>query len=229
VGEISEIPVEGSLLPDTYSFEKGSDRKETLEQMRSQLETRLAEIWAERAPDLPISSPQELLILASIVEKETGIASERPDVAAVFINRLNRGMRLQSDPTIIYGITNGQGPLGRGLRRSEIEAQNPYNTYQIEGLPPGPIANPGVDALRAVANPSDIDALYFVADGSGGHAFANTYVQHQANVARWRVIERERADAAEEAQAVEEAAAARDAIAAEQAQAVDEVAPSDNG
>lgn len=218
VGEITKIPPEGSLLPNTYNFERDSDRQAILDQMSATLETEVAQIWADRAEDLPIASPEEMIILASIVEKETGIADERPQVAAVFINRLNRGMRLQSDPTIIYGITNGEGPLGRGLRRSEIEAQNPYNTYQIDGLPPGPIANPGIEALRAVANPATTDALYFVADGTGGHAFANTYAQHQDNVARWRLIERERADAAAQAEALAEAEAARDALEAEQAQ-----------
>ncbi len=217
VGEIDQIPPEGSLLPDTYSFERGSDRKAILERMHQIQQDRLAEIWANRDPDLPISTPEELVTLASIVEKETGLAEERPQVAAVFINRLRRGMRLQSDPTIIYGITNGEGTLGRGLRRSEIEAANPYNTYQIDGLPPGPISNPGIDSLKAVANPADSDALYFVADGTGGHAFANSYAQHQQNVARWRQIERERAQAQADAQAEAEAAAARDALEAEQA------------
>ncbi len=220
VGEITEIPPEGSLLPNTYSFERGADRQTIIDRMGTTLEKQVAEIWAGRAENLPISSPEEMIILASIVEKETGLANERPKVAAVFVNRLNKGMRLQSDPTIIYGITNGEGPLGRGLRKSEIEAQNPYNTYQIDGLPPGPIANPGLDALKAVANPATTDAIFFVADGTGGHAFAVTYADHQKNVARWRLIERERADAAAEAEAAQataEAEAARDALQAEQA------------
>lgn len=215
-GEITEIPPEGTLLADTYSFERGADRQSIIDQMSQMMEEKVAEIWAGRAPDLPIQSTEELVILASIVEKETGIASERPEVAAVFVNRLNKGMRLQSDPTIIYGITRGEELLGRGLRRSEIEAQTPYNTYQIEGLPPGPISNPGIEALTAVAHPADIDAIFFVADGTGGHAFAKTYAEHQSNVARWRLIERERAEAAEE-EALAEAAAARDALQAEQA------------
>ncbi len=219
VGEIEVIPPEGSLLPDTYSFERGAKRQDIIDQMAGALETQLAEIWEGRDEGLPISTPRELLILASIVEKETGLAAERPKVAGVFVNRLNRGMRLQSDPTIIYGITNGEGTLGRGLRRSEIEASTPYNTYQIDGLPVGPIANPGVESLRAVANPDVTDALYFVADGTGGHAFANTYAEHQSNVARWRQVERERAQAAAEAEDETEAEAARDALEAEQAPA----------
>ncbi len=218
VGELSEVPPEGSLMPNTYSFERGNDRQDVLDQMSAAMDKQLAEIWSGRDEGLPISTPEELVILASIVEKETGVGSERAKVAGVFFNRLNKGMRLQSDPTIIYGITNGEGPLGRGLRRSEIEAKTPYNTYQIDALPPGPIANPGLETLRAVANPAPTDALYFVADGSGGHAFANTYAEHQRNVARWRRIEREREQAAQ-LQAEEEAAAARDALQAEQAQA----------
>jgi len=224
-GEITEIPPEGSLLPNTYSFERGASRQAIIDRMRAAFEVKIAEIWATRAPDLPLESPQEMVILASIVEKETGIGSERAGVAAVFINRMNIGMRLQSDPTIIYGITNGQGSLGRGLRRSEINEKTPYNTYQIDRLPPGPIANPGIAAMEAVVNPSDIDALFFVADGTGGHAFAKTYAEHQVNVARWRAIEREREAAAAEAAKAEqqaqeqaEAEAARDALQAEQAQ-----------
>jgi UPF0755 protein len=177
--------------------------------------TQLAEVWESREPDLPIETPEELLTLASIVEKETGVASERPQVAAVFVNRLREGMRLQSDPTIIYGITRGQSQLGRGLRRSEIEQETPYNTYQIDGLPPTPIANPGVEALRAVANPDTHDYLYFVAKGaspSEGHVFAETYADHQDNVAQYRRIAAEAA-----AQAEQEAEAARQALEAEEA------------
>ncbi|VAW15948.1 FIG004453: protein YceG like [hydrothermal vent metagenome] len=197
IGKIVDIPPEGSLLPDTYSFERGDERQKLLDQMSAAMSSQLAQIWAGRAPDLPISSPGELVTLASIVEKETGVADERPMVAGVFINRLNRGMRLQSDPTIIYGITEGKATLSRGLRRSEIDAKTPYNTYQIDGLPVGPIANPGIDALQAVARPAKTDALYFVADGSGGHAFANSYAEHQRNVAAWRKVEREQAKAAQ--------------------------------
>jgi UPF0755 protein len=153
----------------------------------------LNQIWQRRSPEVPIRSPQELVILASIVEKETGRADERTRVAGVFINRLAKRMKLQSDPTIVYGLVGGKGTLGRGIMRGEIEAATPYNTYVIEGLPPGPIANPGRAALEAVANPSRTKDLYFVADGSGGHAFAETYDQHQRNVARWRQIEKTRA------------------------------------
>ena len=162
--------------------------------MRAQ-ERELARIWDRRADDLPIETPEELVILASIVEKETGRADERPRVAGVFINRLNRGMRLQSDPTIVYGLVGGQGTLGRGIRRSEITEATPYNTYVIEGLPPGPIANPGRAAMEAVASPSRTNELFFVADGTGGHTFSENYDQHRRAVGRWREIERDRRDA----------------------------------
>src|SRR5690606_23763306 len=174
VGEISTLPAEGSILPGSYDYVPGATRQSVLDKMQTAMTTTLASVWEGRDPDLPISTPEELLVLASIVEKETGVASERPQVAAVFVNRLRQGMRLQSDPTIIYGITKGQATLGRGLRRSEIEAQTPYNTYQIDGLPPTPIANPGIDALKAVANPDAHDYLYFVAKGATpreGHVF----------------------------------------------------------
>ncbi|MCF6326571.1 MAG: endolytic transglycosylase MltG [Devosiaceae bacterium] len=224
-GEITVIPAEGSLLPNTYSFERGSDRQLVIDRMGEAFQVEVAQIWETRSPDLPLNSIEEMVILASIVEKETGIGAERAGVAGVFINRINIGMRLQSDPTIIYGITNGQGSLGRGLRRSEIDEKTPYNTYQIDGLPPTPIANPGVAAMRAVVNPDDTEALFFVADGTGGHVFANTYAEHQVNVARWRVIEREMAaeaaKAAELAQEEAEAEATRDALQQEQAPSVD--------
>lgn len=212
-GEIADLPAEGSLLPDTYSFESGSSRVKIIEEMLKAHDEAVAKIWESRQPDLPIKSIEEMVILASIVEKETGVSSERPQVAAVFINRLNKGMRLQSDPTIIYGINNGQGSLGRGLKRSEIDTKTDYNTYQIDGLPIGPISNPGIDSLKAVANPAQTDALYFVADGTGGHAFAATYKQHQKNVAAWRKFEKEQQAAAELAakQAAEEAASAANA------------------
>lgn len=191
-GEIAEVPPEGTLLPDTYKFERGTTRQQILNNMQAAHKRVLEQIWQRRSPDLPVKTPQEMVILASIVEKETGRADERPRVAGVFINRLMRRMKLQSDPTIVYGLVGGKGTLGRGILRSEIERPTPYNTYVIEGLPPGPIANPGQAALEAVANPSRTKDLYFVADGSGGHAFAETYEQHQRNVARWRQIEKSR-------------------------------------
>lgn len=191
-GDIIETPREGSLLPDTYKFERGTTRQQIVSTMQAAQRQALTQIWERRSSDLPIKSPQEMIILASIVEKETGRADERTRVAGVFINRLMKRMKLQSDPTIVYGLVGGKGTLGRGILRSEIEAATPYNTYVIEGLPPGPIANPGRAALEAVANPSRTKDLYFVADGSGGHAFAETYEQHQRNVTRWRQIEKTR-------------------------------------
>jgi UPF0755 protein len=215
VGEISTLPAEGSILPGSYDYVPGETRQSVLDKMQQAMETALAEVWAARQPDLPIATPEELLVLASIVEKETGIATERPQVAAVFVNRLRTNMRLQSDPTIIYGITRGQSTLDRGLRRSEIEAKTPYNTYQIDGLPPTPIANPGIDALKAVAHPDSHDYLYFVAKGASpreGHVFAETYAEHQQNVAQYRRIAAEAA-----AQAEADAEAARQALEAEEA------------
>lgn len=192
-GEISAVPSEGTLLPETYLVDRGTSRQAVLNRMAAAQEALIAELWPNRAPDLPFDTPEEAIILASVVEKETGVASERPLVASVFVNRLRRGMRLQSDPTIIYGITQGE-PLGRGIRRSELDnANNPYNTYQIDGLPPTPIANPGREAIAAVLNPPQTDYLFFVADGTGGHAFSETYAEHNRHVARWRRIERERA------------------------------------
>lgn len=215
VGEISALPAEGSILPGSYDYVPGDPRQSVLDKMQAAMATELAAIWESRQPDLPIQTPEELLVLASIVEKETGVATERPQVAAVFVNRLRIGMRLQSDPTIIYGITKGQSTLDRGLRRSEIEAKTAYNTYQIDGLPPTPIANPGIDALKAVANPDSNDYLYFVAKGASpreGHVFAKTYADHQQNVARYRRIAAEAA-----AQAEADAEAARQALEAEEA------------
>ena len=190
VGDIVDMPAEGELLPETYKFTRGATRQQMIDQMRRARDRVLEEIWARRSPDLPIKTKQEFVTLASIVEKETGRADERPRVAAVFINRLRRGMRLQSDPTIIYGLFGGAGkPPDRPLFRSDIEKATPFNTYVIDGLPPGPIANPGRAALEAVANPSRTDDLYFVADGTGGHVFAETLDEHNRNVARWRAIE----------------------------------------
>ena len=181
-------PPEGSLLPDTYDLQRGEARTAVVRRMREARDRLLADLWAHRQPGLPLASPAAAVTLASIVEKETGIAAERPRVAAVFINRLRAGMPLQSDPTIIYGLTRGR-PLGRGIRASELAAQTPYNTYRVAGLPPTPIANPGRAALAAVLNPPATRELYFVADGTGGHVFAQTYAAHQANVARWRTLE----------------------------------------
>lgn len=187
-GEIAERPPEGSLLPETYHYSWGDDRGELLRRMRHAMETTLAELWEERAEDLPFDTPEEAVILASIVEKETGVAAERPLVASVFVNRLNRGMRLQSDPTVVYAMTKGEEPLGRALTRADWRFEDPYNTYQNDGLPPGPIANPGRASLAAVLAPEESDYLYFVADGTGGHAFARTLDEHNRNVARWRRI-----------------------------------------
>lgn len=196
-GEITEIPREGTLLPDTYKFERNDTRQQILDRMQAAQKQALTQIWSRKSPDIPLKSPQELVVLASIVEKETGRADERSRVASVFINRLNKGMKLQSDPTIVYGLVGGKGTLGRGIKRSEIDRATPYNTYVIEGLPPGPIANPGRAAMEAVANPSRTKDLFFVADGSGGHAFSETYEQHNRSVQRWRQIERSKPPAAE--------------------------------
>ena len=190
-GDVRDVPKEGALLPETYRVARGMSRNDLIRKMQDDQKRVLDQIWARRAADLPLRSPYELLTLASIVEKETGKADERPRVAGVFINRLTKRMRLQSDPTIVYGLVGGKGTLGRGILRSEVERPTPYNTYQIEGLPPGPIANPGRAALEAVANPSRTKELYFVADGTGGHVFAETLEQHNRNVARWRMLERE--------------------------------------
>jgi UPF0755 protein len=191
-GEINEIPPEGSLLPDTYKFERGATRQQIVNLMRAKQREVLNQIWLRRNAEVPVKTPAEMVTLASIVEKETGRADERPRVAGVFVNRLNKRMKLQSDPTIVYGLVGGRGTLGRGIQRSEIERPTPYNTYVIEGLPPGPIANPGRAALEAVANPSRTKDLFFVADGTGGHAFSETLEGHARNVARWRQVEKAR-------------------------------------
>lgn len=190
-GETGPVPPEGSLLPETYMVPRGTPRRDVIERMAEAQDRLLAELWPQRDPDLPFDTVEEAIILASIVEKETGVAEERPLVASVFVNRMRRGMRLQSDPTIIYGLTQGE-PLGRGIRRSELESlAGGYNTYQIDGLPPTPIANPGEASIRAVLNPPESDYLYFVADGTGGHVFAETLAEHNRNVAAWRRIERQ--------------------------------------
>jgi UPF0755 protein len=208
-GEITQIPPEGSLLPDTYAFALGTNRQDLVARMQAEQEKFLDKLWATRAAGLPLKSKREAVILASIVEKETGRADERPRVAAVFLNRLRKNMRLESDPTIIYGLAGGKGTLGRPILRSEMEQPTPYNTYRIRGLPPTPIANPGKAAIEAVLRPSKTDDVFFVADGSGGHVFAATFEQHQANVAKWRVIERELRARAEAAKAEAEQLAAQ--------------------
>ncbi len=194
-GEITAVPPEGTLLPETYKFSRGMNRQQLLDRMMQDQARVVKELWARRVAGLPIQSPAEMVVLASIVEKETGKADERSRVARVFLNRLDRKMRLQSDPTIIYGLVGGKGSLGRAITRSDIESQTPYNTYVIPALPPAPIGNPGRAALEAVINPSQTKELYFVADGTGGHVFAESYEQHQRNVVRWRQIETDRKDA----------------------------------
>jgi UPF0755 protein len=190
-GNIREIPREGSLLPETYRLTRGTSREQLIQRMQQTQRRLVQEIWEHRMPDSPLKTPEQLVTLASIVEKETGRPEERSRVAAVFINRLKQRMRLQSDPTIIYGLVGGKGSLGRPIMRSEIEQPTPYNTYVIDGLPPGPIANPGRAALEATANPARTKEIFFVADGTGGHAFAENLEQHNKNVARLRQIEQQ--------------------------------------
>lgn len=191
VGEV-DVPPEGSLLPETYKVPRGMTRASLVEKMQRAQTQAIDALWPQRQKGLPVKNKREALILASIVERETGIAEERPLVAAAFTNRLKKGMRLQSDPTIIYGIVGGKGKLGRPIRRSEIKRKTAYNTYRINGLPPTPIANPGRAAIAAVLNPADSKAIYFVADGTGGHVFAETLAAHNRNVRRWREIEKQR-------------------------------------
>jgi UPF0755 protein len=190
-GTVREIPREGTLLPETYKFPCGTTREQVITRMQQAQKRALAEIWERRSPDLPIKSAEQLVTLASIVEKETGKPDERSRVASVFVNRLRQKIKLQSDPTIIYGLVGGRGTLGRPIRRSEIQQPSPYNTYVVEGLPPGPIANPGRASLEAAANPARTRDLFFVADGTGGHAFSDTYDQHQKNVAKLRAMEKQ--------------------------------------
>jgi len=192
-GEIAEVPDEGTLAPRSYELRVGDSRADILARMSEAQAVILAAAWESRADGLPLETPQEALILASIIEKETGISGERRQVASVFVNRLERGMRLQTDPTVIYGITEGRGVLGRGIRQSELNRRTPWNTYAIDGLPPTPIANPGRASIEAAVDPVETDYVYFVADGTGGHAFAETLAEHNRNVARWREIEAERA------------------------------------
>jgi UPF0755 protein len=191
-GEVP-VPAEGSILPDSYDFERGEKRSAVVARMQEAMRRTLKELWAKRVPGLVVRTPKEALILASIVEKETGKPSERRMVAAVYSNRLKRGMPLQADPTVIYPVTKGK-PLGRRILRSELEANNGYNTYAMTGLPKGPIANPGRASIDAVLNPADSQALYFVADGTGGHVFADTLEQHNANVQKWYAIRRARGE-----------------------------------
>ncbi|MGE0565804.1 MAG: endolytic transglycosylase MltG [Pseudolabrys sp.] len=189
-GTIREVPREGTLLPETYKVTRGIPRQTILQRMQQASQKTIQEVWERRVADLPIKTPEELVALASIIEKETGRADERTRVAAVFVNRLKQKMRLQSDPTIIYGLVGGKGSLGRPISKADIEQHTPYNTYAVDGLPPGPIANPGRASLEAAANPARTKELFFVADGTGGHVFSDNYEQHRKNVARLRAIER---------------------------------------
>ncbi len=191
-GEVEGVPEDGSLAPDSYEVRTGDDRNALLASMVALQSERLAQAWEARSDASPVKTPEEALILASIIEKETGLPEERRVVASVFANRLARGIKLQTDPTVIYGVTQGKGALGRGLRQSELRRETPWNTYIIEGLPPTPIANPGLASIEAALDPEDTDYIYFVADGTGGHAFAETLDEHNENVARWRRIEAER-------------------------------------
>ncbi|MEQ9054477.1 MAG: endolytic transglycosylase MltG [Roseovarius confluentis] len=196
-GDVAAVPPEGSLAPNSYEFSVGDTRESILTRMREAQELILTEAWQNRASDIAVETPEEALILASIIEKETGVPTERGQVASVFTNRLQEGMRLQTDPTVIYGITNGEGVLGRGLRQSELRAETPYNTYVIDGLPPTPIANPGRASIEAAVNPEDTDYVFFVArtlDPRDGHLFAETLEEHNRNVAAYRALEAERAN-----------------------------------
>lgn len=195
-GEVPATPLpEGALLPETYHYSWGDERAALVARMEESMRAALDELWPARAEGLPITTPEEAVILASIVEKETGVESERPRVAAVFVNRLNKGMPLQSDPTVIFALTKGEAPLGRALTRADLALDDPYNTYVNPGLPPGPIANPGKAALAAVLQPAQTKELYFVADGTGGHAFAETLDEHNRNVAAWRKLQKTNAAA----------------------------------
>lgn len=191
-GEIPDSVPEGSLLPETYFYEYGDKRSVLIERMRVAMREAVDTLWKERAPKLLIKSKEQAVVLASIVEKETALPAERPQVSGVFHNRLRRRMRLQSDPTVVYSVTNGSGPLDRPLTHADLAIESPYNTYRVRGLPPGPIANPGRAAIAAVLRPAKTRDLYFVADGTGGHAFARTLREHNRNVARWRKISRQK-------------------------------------
>jgi UPF0755 protein len=195
-GDLKAVPLEGALAPGSYEVEKGFERKALVDEMQADQAAILAELWAKRADGLPYASPEEAMIMASIIEKETGVASERGLVASVFLNRLADGMKLQTDPTVIYGVTKGQGVLGRGLKASELKKETPWNTYVIAGLPVTPICNPGRAAIAAALQPEATEFTYFVADGTGGHAFASNLVDHNKNVAKYRAIEAAAKDAA---------------------------------
>jgi UPF0755 protein len=196
-GRIAERPPEGSLLPETYHFSYGDSRQGMVERMQRAMRETLDRLWRKRRADLPLKTKQQALTLASIVEKETAVPHERPHIAGVFLNRLRRGMPLQSDPTVAYALTGGKVPLDRALASADLKTDSPYNTYVSRGLPPGPIANPGRESIAAVLQPLDTDDLYFVADGGGGHAFARTFQEHLRNVQRWRKVEREGRDGTE--------------------------------
>ena len=191
-GDISETAAEGELLPETYTFHKGASRNQIIKNAKAAMQKALQNIWQNRAEGLPLDSPQELLVLASIIEKETAIGSERGKVASVFINRLNKNMLLQTDPTVIYALTQGTKELGRTLKRKDLSVDSPYNTYKYSGLPPTPICNPGIKALEAAAHPEDTPYLYFVADGTGGHNFARSLNEHNKNVQKWLKTNRQK-------------------------------------
>ncbi|MCG8491902.1 MAG: endolytic transglycosylase MltG [Sneathiellales bacterium] len=192
IGELTEEMPEGSVLPETYHFSRGDSRNDVVRRMKEAMRKALEELWKKKSASTPVSSIQDLVTLASIVEKETGQASERGKVAGVFANRLKKKMRLQSDPTVIYGVTKGQKDLGRSISKKDLAAVNDYNTYVIAALPPGPICNPGLESLKATLAPEKTRALYFVADGTGGHLFANSLTEHNRNVRKWRKIEKQR-------------------------------------
>jgi UPF0755 protein len=193
-GEITDEPAEGSLLPETYHYSWGDGRAEMLKRMQAAMRTALQAAWSKRSLSLPLDTPEQAVILASIVEKETSVPRERAKVAGVFVNRLLSNMKLQSDPTVVYALTQGDGALGRPLTRADWKFESPYNTYVIDGLPPAPIANPGKASLEAVMNPEQHEFVYFVADGSGGHAFAKTLAEHNRNVTRWREVMKRQGD-----------------------------------
>jgi len=196
-GTVTDVPAEGMLAPHSYEITRGTEREALLGQMQALQQKRIDEVWAKRQEGLPFDTPEQMLVLASIIEKETGVPEERGTVASVFVNRLKAGMRLQTDPTVIYGLTKGVGVLGRGLRQSELRRVTPWNTYVIEGLPPTPIANPGLASLEAAVDPAVTDYVFFVADGTGGHVFSSTLEEHNRNVAKWRQIEVDRAKQSE--------------------------------